>query len=107
MRFDPSVGSEIQKTRPALIVSATPFNGRTKLTMLPLTSREPNNPKMLSVLVAVEPSLQNGLKQKSYVIGIDPATFDKQRLVQYLGQLEADPLRRVQRILQLYLGLGP
>ncbi|MBW4700111.1 MAG: type II toxin-antitoxin system PemK/MazF family toxin [Aphanocapsa lilacina HA4352-LM1] len=98
--------SEIQKTRPAPIVSDTPFNGRTELTMRLLTSREPKNPKMLSVLVAVEPSLQNGLKQKSYVIGIDPATFDEQRLVQYRGQLEADPLRRGQRILPLYFGLG-
>jgi mRNA interferase MazF len=31
--FDPSVGAEIRKTRPAIIVSGTAFNRRRKLTV--------------------------------------------------------------------------
>ncbi|MDX2254009.1 MAG: type II toxin-antitoxin system PemK/MazF family toxin [Pseudanabaenaceae cyanobacterium bins.39] len=30
--FDPSIGSEIRKTRPAVIISGTMFNQRSKVT---------------------------------------------------------------------------
>jgi mRNA interferase MazF len=40
--FDPSVGTKIQKTRPAVIISGTLFNNqRSKVTVLPFTSAKP------------------------------------------------------------------
>jgi len=42
-KFDPSVGTEIRKTRPALVISGTLFNERrSKVTVLPFTSARPN-----------------------------------------------------------------
>jgi mRNA interferase MazF len=39
VQFDPSVGTEIRKTRPAVVVSGDLFNRyRSKVTVLPLTS---------------------------------------------------------------------
>ncbi len=39
--FDPSVGTEIRKTRPAVIISGTAFNQRSKVTVVPITSAVP------------------------------------------------------------------
>jgi mRNA interferase MazF len=38
VNFDPSIGAEIRKTRPAMIISGTVFNQRRKVTVLPITS---------------------------------------------------------------------
>jgi mRNA interferase MazF len=102
--FDPSVGSEIRKTRPAIIISGTVFNQRRKVTVLPITSSNPDS-KLLSVVVPVAPNTENGLTTNSYIVCIDPMTFDKQRLIRQLGILESVKIQQVQSILYVYLDL--
>lgn len=102
--FDPSVGVEIRKTRPAIIVSGTAFNRRRKLTVLPITSSSPDD-QLLPVVVGVSPNAENGLTTDSYIVCIDPMTFDKQRLVKRLGMLDLERIRQVQSILRSYLEL--
>ena len=105
IRFDPSVGTEIRKTRPAVIISGTAFNQRSKVTVLPLTTSKPRDQRLLSILIPVTPSESNGLDVESFLICVDPMTFDKRRLVQCLGQLEAKQLQRAKYILKRYLEL--
>jgi mRNA interferase MazF len=102
--FDPSVGVEIRKTRPAIIVSGTIFNQRRKITVLPITSSSPDH-RLLPVVVPVSPSAENGLTIDSFIVCIDPMTFDKQRLVKKLGMLDTARIIRVQSILRSYLDL--
>jgi mRNA interferase MazF len=102
--FDPSVGAEIRKTRPAIIISGTIFNKRRKLTVLPITSSSPDA-RLLPVVVAVSPNAENGLTTDSFIVCIDPMTFDKQRLVKRLGLLDLKRLMQVQSILRSYLEL--
>jgi mRNA interferase MazF len=102
--FDPSVGSEIRKTRPAIIISGTVFNQRRKVTVLPITSSNPDS-KLLPVVVPVDPNTENGLTTNSYVVCIDPMTFDKQRLIRQLGILESAKIQQIQSILCAYLEL--
>jgi mRNA interferase MazF len=102
--FDPSVGSEIRKTRPAIIISGTVFNQRRKVTVLPITSSDPDS-RLLPVVVPVTPSTENGLTTNSYIVCIDPMTFDKQRLMRQLGILEPAKAQQVQSILCAYLEL--
>ena len=105
--FDPSVGTEIQKTRPALIISETLFNNqRSKVTVLPFTSAKPNNPRISSAVVEVTTSAQNGLSVDSILICVEPMTFDKIRLTQQLGELETELLEQAQNILRRYLSLN-
>ncbi|WP_192843612.1 type II toxin-antitoxin system PemK/MazF family toxin [Leptolyngbya sp. NIES-2104] len=106
IRFDPSIGSEIQKTRPGIIVSATAFNQRSRVTVLPITSTTPKA-KMLPVMIAIAPSETNGLDVESYAVCIDPATFDKKRLVKRLGQIEIEQIQQIKQILATYLDLEP
>ncbi|KKD37790.1 growth inhibitor protein [Limnoraphis robusta CS-951] len=105
--FDPSVGTEIQKTRPALIVSDSKINARrSKVTVLPFTSKQPNDPRISPAIVVVSSSTENGLSKDSLLVCIEPMTFDKKRLIKYLGQLEEELLQQTQNILRRYLSLG-
>lgn len=52
--FDPSVGTEIRKTRPAVIISGTPFNQRSKVTVLPITSAVPNGSSGIAIAYSLE-----------------------------------------------------
>ena len=102
--FDPSIGTEIRKTRPAVIISGTAFNQRSKVTVLPITSANPSD-RLLPVIVPLVPSVTNGLSSNSFVVCVDPMTFDKRRLIQCLGQVELNQLEEMQQILVRYLEL--
>lgn len=105
--FDPSLGTEIRKTRPALVVSGTVFNTqRSKVTVLPFTSARPNNPLISSAVVEVASSAQNGLSVNSLLVCVEPMTFDKMRLIQRVGELEAELLQQAQSILCQYLSFN-
>jgi len=67
--FDPSVGTEIQKTRPALVISGTLFNAkRRKVTVLPFTSKRPSDPRISPAVVVVSSSAENGLSVDSLLV---------------------------------------
>lgn len=102
--FDPTVGTEINKTRPALIISPTDFNQvRSKVTLLPISSTVIKDQKIAPVVVRIPATSKNGLNNESTVIVIEPNTFDKKRLIRHLGDLENLYLQDVKRILQSYL----
>jgi mRNA interferase MazF len=106
--FDPSIGTEIReahpKARPAVIISGTSFNQRSKVTVIPITSANPSD-RLLPAIVPLIPSRTNGLSTNSFVVCVDPMTFDKRRLIQYLGQVEPYQLQEIQQILLRYLEL--
>ena len=104
VNFDPSIDTEIRKTRPAMIVSGTLFNQRRKVTVLPIMSSSPDN-RLLAVVVPIEHDTINGLTTDSFIVCVDPMTFDKQRLVKQLGRLSNDKIRQVKSILSSYLEL--
>jgi mRNA interferase MazF len=104
--FDPSVGTEIRKTRPGVVVSGTVFNEkRSKITVLPFTSLRPEDSRISPAVVSVQASEGNGLAVDSLLVCIEPMTFDKARLSKYLGQLESNQLLQMQTILKRYLVL--
>jgi mRNA interferase MazF len=104
VNFEPSIGTEIRKTRPAIVISGTAFNQRRKVTVLPITSTPPSE-RILPVVVPIDPDASNGLTVESYIVCIDPMTFDKQRLLRQLGSLNPIQIDRVQSILRTYLEL--
>jgi mRNA interferase MazF len=67
VNFDPSVGTEIRKSRSAVIISATAFNQRSKVTVLPITSAVPND-GLRAVVLPVIPSTLNGLSTESFIV---------------------------------------
>ena len=104
VNFDPSVGTEIRKTRPAVIISGTAFNQRSKVTVLPITSAVPNE-HLRPIVLPLIPSTINNLTTNSFIVCVAPMTFNKRRLVRCLGQLELQQIQEIQQILARYLEL--
>lgn len=85
--LDPTVGSEIQKTRPCVVVSPNEMNRHVRTVIIaPMTTKE----KPYPTRVACE------FQEKSGQIVLDQIrTIDKTRLVKRLGQLSRDEQRAV------------
>ncbi|MGA7056202.1 MAG: type II toxin-antitoxin system PemK/MazF family toxin [Terriglobales bacterium] len=98
MSFDPSVGGEIQKTRPALVLSNNAANtALNRVVVVPLTSRtERLYPGEAMVTI-------NGEQSKAKADQI--ATASKQRLRNKMGSLSAADLAAVERAVLLQLGI--
>ena len=77
---------------------------RFKVTLLPISSTIIRAEK-IAVVVRVAASAKNGLNNEGTIIAIEPSTFDKRRLIKYLGQVEDNFLTEVKSILKFYLNL--
>ena len=100
--FDPTLGSEIQKTRPCLIVSNDIANRFSPLvTVIPLTSQKLDKIFPHEVLVENNPKLKNAKIKVNQI-----RTFDKQRLGKWISHLSASNMKKVDAALALHLGLS-
>ncbi len=101
--LDPSVGSEINKRRPVLIVSGDANNrASSTLTILPITS---NISRVFPFEVAIAPEA-SGLSKPSKIQAQQIRTISKQRIRgACCGKLAADWLDRVDAAIKLHLEL--
>lgn len=102
--LDPTVGHEIQKTRPALIIQNNVTNEHSGTTIIaPITStvRTPLSP--LHVLLAA--GRATGLASPSVVLLNQIRTVDRRRLIKRLGSVDAQTMRLVDESIAISLGL--
>jgi mRNA interferase MazF len=101
--LDPTVGSEIAKTRPCLIVSndtGNQYAGR--VIVAPLTTGGTDRVYPFEVLV---PSGTGGVTQTSKVVLDQIRAVDKRRLGRRIGALDAQLMRGVNRAIRLSLAV--
>ena len=98
MAFDPSVGGEIQKTRPAIVLSNDAANAAlNRVQVVPVSSQT-------SRLYPAEAYVTlNGERRKAMADQI--TTASKLRLRSLLGRLAADDMAAVEHAVRLQLGL--
>lgn len=96
--FDPAVGGEIRKKRPAVIVSNDSANRHlNRVQVIPLTSH----------MGRVYPSeaLVTFAGKQGKAMADQLTTVSKLRLINYAGQLATDELRQVEQAIKTQLGL--
>ena len=101
VNLDPTVGSEIRKTRPAVIVSSDLIGILPLKVIVPLTEwkeRYAQAPWM----VRIDANDQNGLSKTSAADGLQIRSVSHQRLVKKLGVL---PQIQVAQIVQAVLNI--
>src|SRR3989337_1824265 len=87
VNLDPTVGSEIRKTRPAVIVSSDLVGILSLKVIVPLTAWKDRYSKA-PWMVRVDPETQNGLTKPSTADGLQVRSVSQQRLVKRLGMLQ-------------------
>jgi mRNA interferase MazF len=104
VRFDPSEGSEIQKTRPAVIVSnnaACRFDAVVQV--VPIT-RLPERP--LRPYESLVSSERSGLARPSRLVANQVRTVAKRRVGRVLGRISDEDERALNEALRIQLALG-
>lgn len=98
VNFDPSVGGEIRKKRPAVIISNNMANNAlNRVQVIPLTS---NTHKVYPAecLIRIQHTLSKAMADQL-------TTVSKLRLVSCMGELSAEDMESIEQIISFQLGL--
>jgi len=87
VNLDPTIGSEIKKTRPCVVISPDEMNaGLRTVQVAPMTSTLREYPWRVAIMFR---------KKKGYIALDQIRTVDKQRLLKRGGSLQPDTIDRV------------
>ena len=101
--FDPTLGSEIKKTRPALIIQTDIANRHSAITIVAaITSQFDDKLYPTEVKIAAG---EAGLRTNSVVLLNQIRSIDKQRLGRRLGTVRPQTMAAVNRALAISVGL--
>jgi len=89
--LDPTLGSEIKKTRPCLIISPNEMHGLNTVIVAPMTTACKSYPTRIAVTFS---------KKQGYIVLDQIRTVDKSRLVQFLGSIDNKTANEVLQVLQ-------
>ena len=102
VNFDPTLGAEARKTRPAVVVSNDINNAHSPIiSICPVTS---NVKKVYSFEVEV-PQNVGGLDKPSKIMVNQTRAVDKARLMKRIGHLQSEIISRIDAALRLHYDL--
>ena len=103
VNFDPTLGAEIKKTRPALILQNDIANRHSPITIVAAITSQFDEPLYpTEVLIR---ATEGGLTVDSVVLLNQIRSLDKQRLVRHLGVIKPTTMEQVEQALLISFGL--
>jgi mRNA interferase MazF len=102
--FDPARGSEIQKTRPAVVVQNDIANHASPITIIAAITSHGEGRRIYPTDVPVRAG-EGGLTSPSVVLLNQLRSVDRSRLIRRLGSLKPDTMKRINQALAISLGL--
>jgi mRNA interferase MazF len=103
VNFDPTIGSEIKKTRPALIIQNDISNEFSPITIVAaITSKYDDKLYPTEILISKN---EGGLTQDSVVLLNQIRSIDRQRLVKKVGKISDQKIKKVDSAIKISLGL--
>jgi len=92
VNLDPTIGHEIQKTRPCLIVSPDEMNQSIQTVIIaPMTTKSHKYPTRIQVTV------QN---KKGWIVLDQIRTIDKKRILTEIGKINSETIKEVKIIIK-------
>ena len=102
--FDPTVGHEIRKSRPALVIQNDVGNRYSSATIVAAITSKVSS-VLYPVEVIIQPSAANGLDVLSAIRLDQIRTVDRQRLIKHLGTAGQAIMQKVDEAIKISLGL--
>lgn len=104
VNLEPTVGAEISKTRPAVIVSGDTVGRLPLKVIVPITEwKEPYSLRLW--IVRLTPSAENGLAKLSAADTFQVRSVSQERLIRRLGNLSDDAMAEIARALVIVLSI--
>ena len=92
VNLDPTIGSEMKKTRPCVIISPNEINKYLQtIVVAPMTSSSKNYPTRVEI---------NHDKKKGWIVLDQIRTVDRQRIIKVLGNLTEKEIGKVKEVLK-------
>lgn len=92
VNLDPTIGHEIKKTRPSVVVSPNEMNRHLKTVMIaPLTTKSHDYPTRVELRFS---------GKQAWIVLDQIRTVDRARLVKELGKLDSRNIRKIKNIIR-------
>lgn len=105
INLDPTIGSEIRKTRPAVIVSDDAIGILPLRIIIPLTDWKERYAVAIW-MVKVEPAKTNGLSKTSAADAFQVRSVAEERFVRRLGMLDGTSMHQLEQALAVVLSIS-
>jgi len=104
INLDPTIGAEIQKSRPAVIVNVDEIGVLPLRIIVPITTWKDHFSKA-PWLVQIKPSKQNGLDKTFAADAFQIRSLSVQRFSHCIGELDSETTSSIFEAVQIVLGI--
>ncbi len=92
INLDPTIGHEIKKTRPCLIISPNEMNRAIETIIIaPMTTKSRSYPTRVPIIFE---------KKEGWIVLDQIRSVDRKRLIKKLGEIKPDEIKKTKSILQ-------
>ena len=105
INLDPSIGAEMKKTRPAVIVNDDALGKLPLKIIAPITDWKEHY-SVVPWMIAINPSIQNGLAKKSSIDCFQIRSVSEIRLIKRIGCITLSEILQLQEGIVKVIGYG-
>jgi len=105
INLDPTIGAEIRKSRPAVIVSVDEIGILPLQVIVPITGWK-DQYSQAAWMVPILPGTKNGLNKRSAADAFQIRSVIKERFIHKIGVLDTDRLNMILSAIQILIGIG-
>jgi mRNA interferase MazF len=106
INLDPTIGAEMKKTRPALIINEDTLGKLPLKIIVPVTDWKERY-CIAPWMIKITPNQRNGLVKESSIDCFQIRSVAEERLIKCLGCITADEIRQVQEGITKVIGWKP
>jgi mRNA interferase MazF len=104
INLDPTVGAEIKKTRPAIIVSEDAIGLLPLRVIVPLTDWKEHY-EIAPWMVRIDPDTANGLGKTSAADAFQIRSVSQARFINRIGKISKEHLQEILKAIQIVIGV--